>query len=807
MPPVKVQVDNRIRVASSLPAEVVTQLCNALTFENPAHKKLIALGYKYNKEPKHISMWSKDRTHLTLPRGAMQTLREVFSVHGLDYEVEDNRTEGDASITGSYEDPWQLQGGCQFPAHRPVLWDHQRGIVDAIKRYEQVLLRSPTGCISGDSMIGINRAGKGSQMRLDHVVAMFNGGTASGKTWDLSIPTKVRARLSDGTIGLVTLRDAYPSGVKPVFEVKTADGHQLRATKDHRFLTASGWKRLEQIDVGDTVFVENNRMPITMGEKSKPWYKLRVVRHHPYAGRRGVNPEKGGFTVPFHRLVAEADLNDIEVEEFIARCQRGETDGLTFLDPQVFAVHHLDEDPHNNDVSNLEVCTHAEHKALHADHAKRNISVWSVLSTVVSIESVGAVQTYDLALDAPHNFLANGVVVHNSGKTTGLIGAIAEIGVPSIVIMWDSGLLKQWQERIESELGIPVGEQGLIRGSICRLRGITLAMQQTLNQWSDARWQQILPVFGLVACDEVQRYAASTFTKAVDRFPAKYRVGVSADERRKDGKQFIIYSMFGPVRHEVEKRTLIQKRLIHEVEVYVFPTEFSAPWYAEKMHGEADENGEKKKIFAEDFTNLITQMQCDVERNTLAAALVMECVNQNLPTLTFTHRVDHAKILEAMVSAQGISSGMALGGDDWSDEFNRTIAGLRDGSLMVGCGTFGKLGVGHDIPTIAAGVVVTPVHNNQAFFGQVKGRICRTSAGKQNARVIVLWDWKVFGLSPLYSLKKHNEVMRVWDSWNKRWKDVETFLKEVKHDGRFKAANTSKSAETSDVGGIFGKVR
>lgn len=539
MPPVKVQVDNRIRVASSLPAEVVTQLCNALTFENPAHKKLIALGYKYNKEPKHISMWSKDRTHLTLPRGAMQTLREVFSVHGLDYEVEDNRTEGDASITGSYDDPWQLQGGCQFPAHRPVLWDHQRGIVDAIKRYEQVLLRSPTG----------------------------------------------------------------------------------------------------------------------------------------------------------------------------------------------------------------------------------------------------------------------------SGKTTGLIGAIAEIGVPSIVIMWDSGLLKQWQERIESELGIPVNEQGLIRGSTCRLRGITLAMQQTLNQWSDARWQQILPVFGLVACDEVQRYAASTFTKAVDRFPAKYRVGVSADERRKDGKQFIIYSMFGPVRHEVEKRTLIQKRLIHEVEVYVFPTEFSAPWYAEKIQGEEDANGEKKKIFAEDFTNLITQMQCDVERNTLAAALVMECVNQNLPTLTFTHRVDHAKILEAMVSAQGVPSGMALGGDDWADEFNRTIEGLRNGSLMVGCGTFGKLGVGHDIPTIAAGVVVTPVHNNQAFFGQVKGRICRTSAGKQNARVIVLWDWKVFGLSPLYSLKKHNEVMRVWDSWNKRWKDVDTFLKEVKHDGRFKAANTSKSAETSDVGGIFGKAR
>lgn len=537
----KVVCDNRLRLVSGLTPEVRTDIANELTFNNPQHQKLVALGFKYNNEPKSYQMWRTEGGVLTLPRGAMHILRSVLDKHGIDYEVDDRRTLGDASITGSYQDPWGLKDGCEFPEHKLVLWEHQREIVDAILTYEQVLLRSPTG----------------------------------------------------------------------------------------------------------------------------------------------------------------------------------------------------------------------------------------------------------------------------SGKTSAVIAAIAEIGVPALVIMWDSGLLKQWQERIEAELGIPVREQGLIRGQKCRLKGITLAMQQTLAQWDDKKWQRILPVFGMVACDEVQRYAAKTFTEQVDRFPAKYRVGVSADERRKDGKQFVIYSMFGQVRHEVSKQRLIDKQLIHEVEVYVVPTSFSAPWFEESREARrvAEEEGEKVSTDPQEFTNLITEMQNSKARNQLALSMITECVKSGLPTLTFTHRTDHAKILDNLVSGQGIESGLALGGDDWSAEFDATIAGLRDGSKMVGCGTFGKLGVGHDIPTVAAGIIVTPVHNNRAFFGQVKGRICRTSKGKQNARVIVLWDWKVFGMVPIYNMRKWNSVMRVWCEWDKRWKDVDTFVGEVRRNGRYEITAAKNTPEESTIGGLFGPAR
>lgn len=387
-----------------------------------------------------------------------------------------------------------------------------------------------------------------------------------------------------------------------------------------------------------------------------------------------------------------------------------------------------------------------------------------------------------------------------SGKTSALLKLITETQVPSLVIMWDSGLLKQWQERIESELGIPPADQGLIRGKTFRLKPITLAMQQTLNRWDDEKWQRMWyfdeqaglwrSVFGGVYCDEVQRYAATTFTKQIDRFDCHFRVGVSADERRKDGKTFIIYDMFGPVRHEVKKKDLVEKRIIHEVECYVVPTQFDAPWFRMKK--------EDDLLELSDYQRLTEEMMEDDERNALAVHLIEECVREGLPTLAFTQYVDHARRLDVALTGKGIASGLALGGPEWEDVFNETVQQLRDGQLQVGCGTFGKLGVGHDIPTIAAGLAVTPVHNNRGFLGQVKGRICRTTAGKQNARILVMWDRLVFGDAPLFNLKRWNEVCRVWCEWDRRWKDIGDYLKENRHGNR-----TGQGSAATAEEGIF----
>lgn len=48
------------------------------------------------------------------------------------------------------------------------------------------------------------------------------------------------------------------TGVKPVYRIKTVDGHTLKATADHKIMTNSGWKEVRHLDKEDEIFLDNN---------------------------------------------------------------------------------------------------------------------------------------------------------------------------------------------------------------------------------------------------------------------------------------------------------------------------------------------------------------------------------------------------------------------------------------------------------------------------------------------------------------------------------------------------------------------
>jgi len=52
-------------------------------------------------------------------------------------------------------------------------------------------------------------------------------------------------------------RGAWSNGVKQTYVLTTALGHTLRATADHRVLTATGWKPMAVLDAGDRIAVGN----------------------------------------------------------------------------------------------------------------------------------------------------------------------------------------------------------------------------------------------------------------------------------------------------------------------------------------------------------------------------------------------------------------------------------------------------------------------------------------------------------------------------------------------------------------------
>jgi thymidylate synthase (FAD) len=217
------------------------------------------------------------------------------------------------------------------------------------------------------------------------------------------------------------------------------------------FLTPEGWKRLAELREGDRVLA--NGVPAL---QNKEWLE-RVYLHEnntlrevaDLAGccvtyvtkalrRHGINKplsmrknRKPGHGVPgMHSKEARRQISERMTGNGNHRWKGehiGPSGGRTrarklFVAGQCWGCgyesverHHIDGDPTNNDASNVKLLCTKCHKAFHLGGGV--LAVFS--DEIVKIAPVGQSQTFDLEMESePHNFVANGLVVHNSQEST-----------------------------------------------------------------------------------------------------------------------------------------------------------------------------------------------------------------------------------------------------------------------------------------------------------------------------------------------------------------------------------------------------
>jgi superfamily II DNA or RNA helicase len=323
-----------------------------------------------------------------------------------------------------------------------------------------------------------------------------------------------------------------------------------------------------------------------------------------------------------------------------------------------------------------------------------------------------------------------------SGKTHVALSVFSKIRQRTLVIVRDRQLLEQWVKKARKHLGMETPQIGVVRGGRKHAIGtcLTLALQQTL-------WTKSFPLaefarqFGVVAVDEVHLAAARTVSQTIDAFPARYRFGFSADETRKDKKEFLIYDLFGEVIYEITRSEVEELGYTCPVVVRLVPTRFRADWYRNAPPEERD------------FKRLIDEMTTDSDRNALIrhVVLVMVREKQDIPALVFTHRREHGHRLSTeLLAADGIACGLMMGSKESAAAFEESRELLEKGRLPVAVGTFNAIGTGIDIPNVRAGIVATPLGNNRQNFNQVRGRLCRPSKGKSIGHLYYLWDREVF---------------------------------------------------------------
>jgi len=352
------------------------------------------------------------------------------------------------------------------------------------------------------------------------------------------------------------------------------------------------------------------------------------------------------------------------------------------------------------------------------------------------------------------------------GKTSALLAIAAEVSVPTLVVVHSQALMDQWKARAVSELGLRPKQIGIVQGKKFDLRPFTITIQKTMARVA-AESKEVRDYFGCVIGDEIHLFAANSFFACIDPFPARYRIGASADHRRKDRKEFLIHDLFGDVAADVSRAQLVGSGHILEVEIRVVPTDFAAPWY-----GIPDGPEDERQL---DFVRLVKEMAGDPERNFAAVRIVRSEVASGEQVLVMAHEREHCMRLGQTLTAMGIRAGYLLGGQESASEFAKTLEGLKRGTVQVGVGTYKAIGTGIDLPGVGVAVGVTPISSNEQFFGQVRGRVCRTAKGKTAARLYVLLDEHVYP-THLKNIVKWNTSVVVRDSVGD-WLPVEAYLR------------------------------
>jgi len=270
------------------------------------------------------------------------------------------------------------------------------------------------GCLSGETIIDYNRGKRLStrKIKLSDFYKKFNG-IKCGNAFDLDIETFSLSLNSDGRIFKNKVIDVIESGIKKTIKIIFDDNTNLVCTPDHPIAVSNTeYLEAEKFKVGDFVISKGNMLSIKTGKRNKKrtWV---YVKHHPYGHRMKVN----GFEYnrkTRHRLVMEAELNGISYETFVNILNTNPelSKSYKYLNSDE-EVHHKDENTLNDSIDNLEVLTTSEHAKLHGIDRGFNRNYTSK-KRIISIVECNEEMTYDIQMSAPsHNFLANGVVVHN----------------------------------------------------------------------------------------------------------------------------------------------------------------------------------------------------------------------------------------------------------------------------------------------------------------------------------------------------------------------------------------------------------
>jgi superfamily II DNA or RNA helicase len=304
-----------------------------------------------------------------------------------------------------------------------------------------------------------------------------------------------------------------------------------------------------------------------------------------------------------------------------------------------------------------------------------------------------------------------------TGKTVMSTWLSAKLGRKTCVLVHAGFLMKQWKESFLQFTDLTEDDIGTVQQATCDWEGkkVVIAMVESLV--SDREYPpEMFESFGVVIADEVHRHGALEWSKAIQMFPAKLRIGLSATPRRVDGLWNVIRWHVGDVLVKAKHRG-------EAASVAVINTGIGLPKNIYTGRGRAKIN----------LPRLITALTRIGKRNDAIMEEVVQAVRAGRRPLILSDRLEHLDTLQAMFF-------MMWDGDDIP--VGRYVGGMKDKQIeearrcQLLFGTYQYAKEGLDDETLDTLFLVTP----KSDVEQAVGRIQRSHPDKKRPLVVDFVD-------------------------------------------------------------------